>query len=69
MNSEKLTIADVERLLSDPSENARAEVAAKVARQFAEVELLPASASLRMRFSAISFTTSLFRSASRSPAV
>ena len=41
MNSEKLTIADVERLLSDPSENARAQVAAKVARQFADVELLP----------------------------
>lgn len=41
MNPEKLTIADVERLLSDPSEDARAEVAAKVARQFSEVELLP----------------------------
>lgn len=41
MNPEKLTIADVERLLSDPSEDARAEVAAKVARQFNEVELLP----------------------------
>jgi uncharacterized protein (DUF2336 family) len=41
MNAEKLTIADVERLLSDPSEDARAEVAAKVARQFSEVELAP----------------------------
>lgn len=41
MNAEKLTIADVERLLSDPSEDARAAVAAKVARQFSEVELAP----------------------------
>ncbi|MEQ8267984.1 MAG: DUF2336 domain-containing protein [Parvibaculum sp.] len=41
MVSGKLTIADVERLLSDPSENARAEVAAKVARQFADIELAP----------------------------
>lgn len=41
MVSGKLTIADVERLLSDPSENARAEVAAKVARQFSDVELAP----------------------------
>lgn len=41
MDSGKLTIADVERLLSDPSENARAEVAAKVARQFSEVALAP----------------------------
>lgn len=41
MNTEKLTIADVERLLSDPSEEARAEVAAKVALQFSEVELAP----------------------------
>ena len=41
MNSEKLTIADVERLLSDPSENSRAHVAAKVARQFSDVKLLP----------------------------
>lgn len=41
MNSERLTIADVERLLSDPSEDARAAVAAKVASQFAEVELAP----------------------------
>src|SRR5690606_31914986 len=41
MNSEKLTIADVERLLSDPSEDARAAVAEKVARQFSDVELAP----------------------------
>jgi len=41
MNAEKLTIADVERLLSDPSEDARAAVAAKVARQFSQVELAP----------------------------
>ncbi|HAC57400.1 MAG TPA: hypothetical protein DCF73_03475 [Rhodobiaceae bacterium] len=41
MNAEKLTIADVERLLSDPSEDARAAVAVKVARQFANVELAP----------------------------
>lgn len=41
MNFEKLTIADVERLLSDPSEDTRAEVAAKVALQFSEVELAP----------------------------
>lgn len=41
MNSEKLTITDVERLLTDPSEDTRAEVAAKVASQFSEVELAP----------------------------
>ena len=41
MSDKKLTIADVERLLSDPSEDARAEVAAKVATQFKEIELAP----------------------------
>ncbi|PKP76565.1 MAG: hypothetical protein CVT81_14035 [Alphaproteobacteria bacterium HGW-Alphaproteobacteria-3] len=41
MSAEKLTIADVERLLSDPSEDARAAVAAKVVRQFTQVELAP----------------------------
>ena len=41
MSSERLTIADVERLLSDPSENTRAEVAEKVARQFSDIELAP----------------------------
>lgn len=41
MNVAQLTIADVERLLSDPSEDARAAVAEKVARQFAQVELQP----------------------------
>ena len=41
MNSEKLTITDVERLLTDPSEDTRAEVAAKVVLQFSEVELAP----------------------------
>lgn len=41
MNAGQLSIADVERLLSDPSEDARAAVAVKVARQFANVELAP----------------------------
>jgi uncharacterized protein (DUF2336 family) len=41
MSEKKLTIADVERLLSDPSEGARAEVAAKVASQFKNIELAP----------------------------
>lgn len=41
MNGKQLTIADVERLLSDPSGDARAAVAEKVARQFADVELAP----------------------------
>jgi len=41
MSETKLTIADVERLLADPSEGARAEVAAKVATQFKEIELAP----------------------------
>lgn len=41
MSETKLTIADVQRLLSDPSEGARAEVAAKVATQFKEVALAP----------------------------
>jgi len=41
MSDKKLTIADVQRLLSDPSEDARAEVAAKVATQFKEIELAP----------------------------
>lgn len=41
MNVAQLSIADVERLLSDPSEDARAAVAEKVARQFAQVELQP----------------------------
>ena len=41
MNSERLTIADVERLLSNPSEDTRAAVAEKVASQFSDVELAP----------------------------
>ena len=41
MSEKKLTIADVERLLSDPSEDARAEVAAKVATQFTDIALAP----------------------------
>ncbi|MBO6669585.1 DUF2336 domain-containing protein [Parvibaculum sp.] len=41
MNAGQLSIADVERLLSDPSKDARAAVAVKVARQFANVELAP----------------------------
>lgn len=41
MDGKQLTIADVERLLSDPSEDARVAVAEKVARQFSDVELAP----------------------------
>lgn len=41
MVSEKLTIADVERLLSDPSVEARSAVAAKVAGQVGETALAP----------------------------
>jgi len=41
MSSEKLTIADVERLLTDTSEDARAAVAAKVASQFGNIERAP----------------------------
>ncbi|MDO8839539.1 MAG: DUF2336 domain-containing protein [Parvibaculum sp.] len=41
MSEKKLSIADVERLLADPSDDARAEVAAKVATQFKDIELAP----------------------------
>lgn len=41
MAAEKLTIADVDRLLSDSSEGARVAVAEKVARQFKLVALAP----------------------------
>ncbi|WP_049767791.1 DUF2336 domain-containing protein [Parvibaculum lavamentivorans] len=41
MDSEKLTVADVQRLLTDTSEDARAAVAAKVASQFSTITLAP----------------------------
>lgn len=38
---EELSIQDVQRLMADPSDTARAEVAGKVAQQFANVDLSP----------------------------